>query len=269
MIAGNNGGGLGRCDGAIANCTIVSNTAIQGSGLAYCNGTVTNCIIWDNDILSYQTPSPCWTCPIVFSYCCFQGMTGTDWVGNMGEVPLFIDPNNGNYHLKSEYGRWDPDALQWVYDDVTSPCIDAGDPGFVEWQNELWPHGGRVNMGAYGGTAEASMSGNPVGNAADLDHDDEVGVSDLLLLSEDWLYAEYLLDTDLNRNGVVDIADFGDFARQWLRGVGLTIVDPPSLDPGSGAGMTLLWRDKLTMDEHGRNGRTQTNTDNSIVNCIL
>ena len=45
---------------------------------------------------------------------------------------------------------------------VTSPCIDAGDPT-ADWTGELWPHGGRINMGAYGGTPEASMSLSIVG----------------------------------------------------------------------------------------------------------
>ena len=111
------------------------------------------------------------------------------------------------------------DRQRWEYDTVTSPCIDAGDPNSMEWQNELWPHGGRVNMGAYGGTAQASMSANMIGNMADLDHDDQVGILDLELFSEDWLYNEHLLDTDLNLDGVVDIADLADFAAQWLWGL--------------------------------------------------
>jgi len=44
----------------------------------------------------------------------------------------------------------------WVVDEVTSPCIDAGNTDEMGWQNELWPHGGRINMGVYGGTSQAS-----------------------------------------------------------------------------------------------------------------
>lgn len=95
-------------------------------------------------------------------------------VGNISADPLFAkdgywDPNgtptnakddfwvDGDYHLKSEAGRWDPALGQWVKDTVTSPCIDAGNDS-PDWINELWPNGGRINLGAYGGTAEASMS---------------------------------------------------------------------------------------------------------------
>jgi len=63
----------------------------------------------------------------------------------------------GDYHLKSEAGRWDTLSESWVADNLTSPCIDAGDPNSpVAFEPD--PNGGRINMGAYGGTAEASKS---------------------------------------------------------------------------------------------------------------
>ena len=45
----------------------------------------------------------------------------------------------------------------WINDDVTSPCIDAGDPANPVAE-EPSPNGGRINIGAYGGTSEASKS---------------------------------------------------------------------------------------------------------------
>jgi hypothetical protein len=64
---------------------------------------------------------------------------------------------DGDYHLKSQGGRWDANDGRWTIDDVTSPCIDAGDPlGPIGL--EPFPNGGIVNMGAYGGTGEASKS---------------------------------------------------------------------------------------------------------------
>ena len=77
--------------------------------------------------------------------------------GDISVDPLFADPGGGDFHLKSEYGRWDPELGKWVYDSVTSPCIDAGDPG-DDYSNEPEPNGGRINMGAYGNTPEASRS---------------------------------------------------------------------------------------------------------------
>lgn len=222
------GGGISDSRGTIMNCSIIGNRAFWGAGLSNCTGQVTNCIIWGNrasisDDQLYDSSTP--------TYSCIQDWT-SGGTGNITNDPLFADADNGDYHLKSQAGRWDPGSLvdpntstdpndvywtepQWVYDDVTSPCIDTGDPA-SDWTAELWPHGGRINMGAYGGTPEASMSANPVGNFADLDHDDTVGAIDLELFCEDWLQQQYLLDTDLNRNGMVDIDDFADFAREWL-----------------------------------------------------
>lgn len=74
-----------------------------------------------------------------------------------GACPHYADYEGGDYHLKSQAGRWDPNSQIWVRDDVTSPCIDAGDPNGPVG-DELEPNGGVVNMGAYGGTVEASMS---------------------------------------------------------------------------------------------------------------
>jgi len=63
----------------------------------------------------------------------------------------------GDYHLKSETGRWDPVSESWIVDNVTSLCIDAGDLN-SPIGDEPDPNGGRINMGVYGGTAEASKS---------------------------------------------------------------------------------------------------------------
>ncbi|AKB35624.1 hypothetical protein MSSAC_1034 [Methanosarcina siciliae C2J] len=70
--------------------------------------------------------------------------------------PLFYQPTAyDDYHLRSKAGRWD--IVTWVRDDVHSPCIDAGDPA-SDYSNELEGNGGRINIGRYGNTAEASLS---------------------------------------------------------------------------------------------------------------
>lgn len=77
---------------------------------------------------------------------------------------IIVEPNDpnavwieGDYHLKSQAGRWNPMSQSWVIDDVTSLCIDAGDPNSPVGDEPV-PNGGIINMGAYGGTAEASKS---------------------------------------------------------------------------------------------------------------
>ncbi len=79
----------------------------------------------------------------------------TPGAGDISKDPLFANPSKKDFHLKSQYGRWD--GKKWVKDKATSPCIDAGDPK-SKWKNESAPNGGRVNIGAYGNTSEASKS---------------------------------------------------------------------------------------------------------------
>jgi len=178
----------------LTNCTLTGNSALYGNALAshniygslfYGNLKLTNCIIWGsgNEIWNDDGSS------ITISYSDIQGGQAgvydpcgvVVWgQGNIDTDPLFADPGywadvndlnviielsdpnnelwvNGDYHLKSEAGRWDPVSESWVIDDVTSPCIDAGDP-LTPVMYEPHPRGYFINMGTYGGTAEASMT---------------------------------------------------------------------------------------------------------------
>jgi len=76
---------------------------------------------------------------------------------DMNADPLFADPANHDYHLKSAEGRWSGNG--WITDTVTSPLIDAGNPT-SDCGNEPDPNGGKINIGRYGNTAEASRSGS-------------------------------------------------------------------------------------------------------------
>ena len=109
--------------------------------------------------------------------------------GSISGDPLFVDPNNGDYHLKSQRGRYWPEHDVWVLDKVTSPCIDAGVPSIVP-SLEPMPNGGFINMGAYGGTAYASMSEMP------------------------------FPEPDYNKDGIIDEADLAELIEQWLEASG-------------------------------------------------
>ncbi|MBW8041288.1 MAG: hypothetical protein FVQ85_14965 [Planctomycetes bacterium] len=98
--------------------------------------------------------------------------------------PMFADTAGGDYHLLSERGRHWPAHDVWVLDEVTSPCVDGGDPA-INPSNETMPNGGGINMGAYGNTAYASMS--------------------------EWPIAE-----DNNRDGVVNMIDIAKVVAKWL-----------------------------------------------------
>jgi hypothetical protein len=111
--------------------------------------------------------------------------------GNINVDPRFAAPNRDDYHLKSQAGRWNPSGQGWLQDKLTSPCIDTGDMnsaiGF-----EPFPNGGIINMGAYGGTDEASKSffSKPP--------------------------CETIVAGDINGDCVVDFQDFAIMALHWL-----------------------------------------------------
>ena len=206
----------------INNCTIANNTVAMGGcggGIYYDTSTsdtrtITNSIIWGNSpdqICAYDITK------ILAAYSDIRG--GWSGTGNINANPYFADPCNGDYHLKSQAGRWNPSSRHWVKDANASPCIDAGDPS-SDWMAELWPHGKRINMGAYGGTPQASMSLSTVGNIANLDNDpcDIIDFNDLALFVGKWLHEEVLLPEDLDRNGIVNFVDYAIFAQQWLAG---------------------------------------------------
>ena len=240
VFAGNSadvdGGGI-RCwesDPTIVNCTFSQNVGLNGGAIALSSNSspsLINCILWANSATSsgYEIFRLS-NCTPTFRYCDIRGCgesgvgwnssLGTDGGGNIDDDPNFADPSNNDYHLKSEAGRWDPNSQSWVQDDVTSPCIDAGDPN-SDWTAELWPNGKRINMGAYGGTPEASMSLSDIGNIANLDNDtsDTVDFSDLGIFVSKWCYEEFLMAEDLNRDGIVNLIDFTIFAEHWLEGV--------------------------------------------------
>lgn len=95
------------------------------------------------------------------SYNCIWGNSGGEYnncepgPGDISKDPFFKGGSPYDFHLQSEKGRFE--SGQWVVDVRTSPAIDAGDPG-DDFALEVYPNGGRINMGAYGGSAEASLS---------------------------------------------------------------------------------------------------------------
>jgi hypothetical protein len=161
----------------LINCTITDNYGgPDGAGLTLVDSDVkmTNSIVWANPPAEIRCRGHC---DPSIRYSCIRGW----WpdLGNIYTDPLFVrsgswvsnsDPDSivgpenswavwvsGDYHVKSQAGRWDAATHLWLHDDATSPCVDAGDPtdgtGF-----EPTPSGQRVNLGVYGGTDEASLS---------------------------------------------------------------------------------------------------------------
>jgi len=213
----------------LSNLTIVGNKygieAYAGS-----QPEITNTILWNN------IESDLFGCRVRYS-CVERGGEG-----DITEDPLFVDPDNDDYHLRSERGRYWPEHDIWVLDKVTSPCIDAGDP-FGGAVNEPMPNGSRINIGAYGGTTEASLSPgeqNLPGQAYNPnppDEADDVVVYDIIL---SWTHGAYAVSHDIYF-GTNEQLDF-------MGNQTTTEFDPGMLDPGT----TYFWR----IDEVNLNGKT-------------
>ena len=206
VLAGNRGQAVeshGRYV-TIRNCTISDNvTDADGSALdLWPQPKITNSILWGNSLPAIRTLRG----EAVASYCNIEG--GWPGEGNIDVDPGFVaqgywdlngtpdDPNDdfridGDYHLLSQAGRWDPESENWVQDEATSPCIDAGDPNGTLGP-EPFPNGGLVNVGAYGGsnTAGKTYFGEPVCEvvlAGDINGDCVVDFDDMAILMSQWM----------------------------------------------------------------------------------
>jgi hypothetical protein len=184
LIAGNratdSGGVAVYCTDAnavLTNCTIADN-AVLGEGAALylqdSRVTVVNSILWGNAPVEIAVAG---ASEVSIRY----SDIADGWPGlhNIAASPLFAVAGHwirrgypqkalapeypdatwlmGDYHLQSQAGRWDPQAQEWVQDKRTSPSIDGGDPNDSVGREPV-PNGDIINMGAYGGTAEAGKS---------------------------------------------------------------------------------------------------------------
>ncbi|MBN2138357.1 MAG: right-handed parallel beta-helix repeat-containing protein [Sedimentisphaerales bacterium] len=164
----------------LKNLTVAGN----GFGIAVWPGAdpnISQCILWDNeigDLFSDMASTGA-------AYTCIQRPLPDDaGPGNFSDDPLFADPNNADYHLQSTLGRYWPQHNIWVLDEALSPCIDAGNPNEYPGRERM-PNGGRLNIGAYGGTPFASMSKWPL--AADTDFNGTINWKDFAVLADTWL----------------------------------------------------------------------------------
>ncbi len=157
---------------------------------------------------------------------------GWGGLGNVDVDPLFALPGywddngtgdnesddfwvDGDYHLRSQAWRWDPLAQMWTWDNVTSWCIDAGNPG-CDPRDEWLFEANRINMGTYGGTDQASIPGHNWASIADINNDRIVDWGDFTLFAGYWLAEGECIPADLDRSGTVDWGDFSIFAANWL-----------------------------------------------------
>lgn len=239
----------------VRRCTIANNEypdyySTYGS-VIYCeqgNLHLDNSILWNN--LDLQVS--CDDTIVTVTYSDIKGggqgiQAYWDGYGNIEVDPCFVSMGywteppyyynatwvDGNYHLQSQGWRWIPNithGTNWVWDGQTSRCIDAGNPGSELGDEVLtvsvdpdkeWGRNVRVNMGAYGGTAQASMAPHDWAVLGDLNNDGTVDLTDFARWVDNtmfWMIDENRGDcpADLDRNVSVNMTDLALLAQDWL-----------------------------------------------------
>jgi len=239
------GGGIKNYESSptLINCTLSANQAESTGGIWSGPGSssiLTNCILWgnsDSDGMDESAQISSSNEISVINYCCIQSWTSElGGIGNMVADPYFVDAENEDYHLKSKAWRWDNERQRWHYDEVTSPCIDTGNPGsplenelltVPDDPNNVWGVNLRINMGAYGGTDQASIPPHGASLLADITNDGLVTMKDFAAQALYWMTAQSrqlvwaepaeAWPGDLNRDGLVDAADLVLLAEDWLK----------------------------------------------------
>lgn len=236
----------------IDNCTISGNWAISeqydtdGGGGIYCAGAsakITNSILWNNIAIrgteaflsSLDTEMTLLYSNISNNPDSIYVRNGTiNWdLGNLNTDPHFTGPGywdsnstpddttddywiEGDYHLKSQAGRWIPSSDSWIMDDISSRCIDAGNPGYSLNDEPVSATNKRINLGYYGGTTEASKTPDNWSLTSDITNDGMVQHEDMFHQVTGWLFTEDNQNGDLNRDGVIDFVDFVYLATEWM-----------------------------------------------------
>jgi len=141
FVGNERGVAIGVAVALVEDCTFFGNRhAIWISGQCDRGPIVRNSIIWGSSEANvFIERSDGFGVPQI-SFSDIEG--GYPGRGNIDADPMFFLPS------------WDePDLHVCAF----SPCVDAGDP-LSDYSNESEPNGGRVNMGAYGNTWEATTS---------------------------------------------------------------------------------------------------------------
>lgn len=226
----------------LINCTIANNG--QGTlnpeladyyGMDYvpaillygANMTVTNSILWDSNPVIFDLQADGMFSQAWITYSNLSDTAGAidpNWLGlgNISTDPGFARPGflpggttqdhvAGDYHLLSTEGRWDSAQGVWVQDAANSRSLGAANPAWPA-EDPNWA-GMRLNLGAYGNTAQQSLAPGDWSLLGDLTNDGIVSALDetafAQLQSNPLATAAYLNINpgDLDQDGDIDTED--------------------------------------------------------------
>ena len=119
-------------------------------------------------------------------------------------------------HPKSKAGHCVETNLSWKKDSVTSWAVDHGNP-YESVGTEPKVNGGRRNIGAYGGTVQASKSTTNMWDRYDLRTLDDTAQT-LRSADPDWplVWSAELLGTNKNENIIVWFTSTGEDRSGWI-----------------------------------------------------
>ena len=228
------GGGvyiISRYELALSNCTIVENVAgSAGGGIYFAEAPpavhglprIDNSIVHANgggQIDGFINPAP-----LPVRYCNVEG--GFPGQGNVDADPVFVDPDQGDFHLAAgspcidaghNWGVWldtadvddDGDVRELTPLDLDGNPRFTDDPATQDTGCGVPPF--FVDMGAY---EFPGMASNQI-YLGDLDGDRVVGIVDFLALLANWGPADICVPADLDVDGEVGITDFLLLLGNW------------------------------------------------------
>lgn len=272
------GGGVdcyNRCAPCLVNCDLINNmTEPNGLGGAIClwgsNVSIKNSILWANEAktgaqlyLQFKSGASVSYCDVqkgILDVCAPD--SNINWgSGNIDTDPCFAsfdpsgDPNRWDFHLQSEYGRWNTsfykldrnnDGIINLMDfaalaNVWLQGIDWVDfELFVQYylansQDDGWILDESTSPCIDAGDPNSDWSSEPWpngkrinmgsfggtsqasknGNLADFNVDNSVDFADWAIMANQWLTDQPCIE-DLNNDGTVNFADISIFAENWL-----------------------------------------------------
>jgi predicted outer membrane repeat protein len=204
------------CAFTMRNCTLSENVAERGGAVVNYAGvemTLVNSIVWGNHATSgpggYEAQILSTSSSETIDFCCVQDLDpDVGGQGNIDADPLLVDPDHGDFHISAGSPCIDAADNTAVPQDLTTDL--DGNPRFVDDpKTQDTGHGDPpiVDMGTY----EFQLPGSC---PWDLNGDDLVGISDLLILLGAW-GPNPGHPADINGDGFVGIGDLLALLANW------------------------------------------------------